>query len=145
MMSVSEIAILLNRSYPMLLLDGVTYIDSFNECRAYKNLTYNEWFFPAHFPDNPIMPGSIQIEAFTQAVALPLLVGERNNGAPSIPLLLVGADKVRFYRPVVPGDKFEIKAKIERHSLGIATASAVGYVNNEIASECKITYKIMGG
>jgi 3-hydroxyacyl-[acyl-carrier-protein] dehydratase len=126
----------------MLLLDGVIYIEPRVICRAYKNLTYNEWFFPDHFPDRPIMPGSLQIEAFTQAVALPLLILENPFDTSDIPLLLAGVDKVRLYRPVVPGDRFEICAKIERITMGIATASAFGYVNNEIVSECKITYKI---
>ena len=141
-MNISQIAKILKREYPMLLLDGVLHIEPRVICRAYKNLTYNEWFFPAHFPDQPIMPGSLQIEAFTQAVALPLLITENSGNLPDIPILLAGVDKVRLYRPVFPGDRFEICAKIERIAMGIATATASGYVNNEIVSECKITYKI---
>ncbi len=127
----------------MLLLDGVIYIEPRVICRAFKNLTYNEWFFPEHFPDQPIMPGFIQIETFTQAVALPLLVSKNPANSPDVSLLLAGIDKVRFYRPVLPGDKFEICAKIERIVMGIATASTTGFVNNEIVSECKVTYKIL--
>ena len=144
-MNISQIRTVLKREYPMLLLDGVTYIEPRVICRAYKNLTYNEWFFPEHFPNQPIMPGSLQIEAFTQAVALPLLVTEDANNLPAIPILLAAVDKVRFYKSVSPGDRFEICAKIERIAMGIATASATGRVNNEIVSECKITYKIIGG
>ena len=91
------------------------------------------------------MPGSFQIEAFTQAVALPLLFEEDADNLSNIPILLAGIDKVRFYKSVSPGDRFEICAKIERIAMGIATASATGRVNNEIVSECKITYKIIGG
>ena len=144
-MNISQISAILNRKYPMLLLDGVTYIEPRVICRAYKNLTYNEWFFPEHFPNQPIMPGSLQIEAFTQAVALPLLISEDANNLPVIPILLAGVDKVRFYKSVPPGYRFEICAQIERIAMGIATASATGSVNNEIVSECKITYKIIGG
>ena len=126
----------------MLLLDGVSHIEPLVICQAYKNLTYNEWFFPTHFPDQPIMPGSLQIEAFTQAVALPLLIMENSGTTSGIPILLAGVDKVRLYRPVFPGNRLEICAKIERIAMGIATATASGYVNNEIVSECKITYKI---
>ncbi len=144
-MNISQISAILKREYPMLLLDGVTYIEPRVICRAYKNLSYNEWFFPEHFPNQPIMPGSLQIEAFTQAVALPLLVTEDANNLPTIPILLAGVDKVRFYKSVPPGSRFEICAKIERIAMGIATASATGRVNNEIVSECKITYKIIGG
>lgn len=141
-MNISQISAILKREYPMLLLDGVTYIEPRVMCRAYKNLSYNEWFFPAHFPNLPIMPGTLQLEAFTQAVALPLLITEDKNNLSAIPILLAGIDKVRFYKAVFPGDRFEILAQIERIAMGIATASATGSVNNEIVSECKITYKI---
>ena len=144
-MDVSQISAILKRDYPMLLLDGVTYIEPRVICRAYKNLTYNEWFFPEHFPNRPIMPGTLQVEAFTQAVALPLLVMEDISNLPEIPILLAGIDKIRFYKSVIPGERLEICAQIERIAMGIATAKATGSVNNEIVSECKITYKITGG
>lgn len=142
-MNISEMASVLNRAYPMLLLDGVTSLEARVQCHAYKNVTYNEWFFPAHFPTRPVLPGSLQIEAFSQAVALPLLVGSDSSDGADIPLLLAGVDKVRLYRPVVPGDRFEISAKIERITMGVATATATGYVDNEIVSECRIVYKIV--
>lgn len=137
-MNISEISKLLKRKYPFLLLDGVTHIEPEVMCNAYKNLTYNEWFFPVHFPDNPIMPGTLQLEAFSQAVALPLLI------MPSIKdVLLANIDKVRFYKSIIPGDRFEICAKIERIVNDVAVTNAIGSVNNEIVSECKIMYKII--
>ena len=142
-MKISEISTILKREYPFLLLDGVTYIESEIICCAYKNLSYNEWFFPVHFPNQPVMPGTLQLEAFTQAVALPLLIGKETNS--SIPIILVGIDKVRFYKSVIPGDKFEICATIESINRGIAIAVAVGSVNNETVSECKVTYKLVEG
>ena len=75
-MDISEISTILKRQYPIFLLDGVTDISPGLSCDAFKNLSYNEWFFPQHFPKKPIMPGSLQVEAFTQAVALPLLTLE---------------------------------------------------------------------
>jgi 3-hydroxyacyl-[acyl-carrier-protein] dehydratase len=144
-MNIFQIRTVLKREYPMLLLDGVTYIEPRVICRAYKNITYNEWFFPEHFPNRPIMPGTLQVESFTQAVALPLLITENANNHSEIPILLAGIDKIRFYKSVVPGCRFEICAKIERIARGIATASATGRINNELVSECKITYKILEG
>jgi 3-hydroxyacyl-[acyl-carrier-protein] dehydratase len=142
-MDISRISDILKRTYPMLLLDGVTAITPRVMCHAFKNLSYNEWFFPSHFPDQPIMPGTLQLEAFTQAVALPLLVNEGINCVSKIPILLAGIDKVRFYRSVVPGDRLDISVHIERIVLGVATASVSGSVNNETVSECKITYKLI--
>lgn len=144
-MTLSQISNILKRDYPMLLLDGVTYIEPLIACHAFKNLSYNEWYFPQHFPDQPIMPGTLQLEAFSQAVSLPLLINENENNSFEIPIILAGIDKVRFYKSVVPGDKLEISIKIERIVMGIATASAIGTVNDDIVSECKITYKIRGG
>lgn len=141
-MNISQISALLKRKYPMLLLDGVSYIKPYLECHAYKNISYNEWFFPEHFPNQPIMPGTLQLEAFTQAVALPLLVAKDVHTLPEIPIILAGIDKVRFYKSVFPGDRFEINVNIERIAMGVATAKAIGSVNNEIVSECRITYKI---
>ena len=128
----------------MLLIDGILSVQPMVSCQAYKNLTYNEWFFPGHFPNQPVMPGTLQIEAYTQAVAVPLLVGGSQSEDVEIPLLLAAIDKVRFYKPVLPGDRLDISIRIERIAMGLATASASGEVNGELVSECKITYKLLG-
>ena len=144
-MHLSEISAILNRDYPMLLIDGVTEIEPNISCNAFKNLSYNEWFFPQHFPKKPIMPGTLQVEAFTQAVAIPLLVADGPKKSIDVPILLAGIDKIRFYKSVLPGDRFDISTKIDRIAMGIASASAYGTVKNELVSECKITYKVMVG
>ena len=141
-MKISEISSILDRDYPMLLLDGVTMIEPNKKCLAFKNLTYNEWFFPQHFPKKPVMPGTIQIEAFSQAVALPLLMTNNTSQASNIPILLAGIDKVRFFKPVFPGSRFEIHSKVKRLDLGIAISKVTGSIHNEIVSECIITYKM---
>lgn len=142
-MNLSQISSVLEHKYPMLLIDGVSHIEPNLSCRAFKNITYNEWFFPAHFPNNPIVPGSLQIEIFTQVVAIPLVVTKTLKNSLSKKVLLAGVDKARFYKPLIPGDRFEIFTQIDRIAMGIATASVKGCVNDEIISECKITYKIV--
>ena len=141
-MKISEISSILDRDYPMLLLDGVTMIEPNKKCFAFKNLTYNEWFFPQHFPKKPVMPGTIQIEAFSQAVALPLLMTNNTSQDSNIPILLAGIDKVRFFKPVFPGSRFEIHSEVKRLDLGIAISKVTGTIQNEIVSECIITYKM---
>ena len=111
-MNSSQIVSILDHKYPMILIDGVTSIERNKSCSAYKNLTYNEWFFPSHFVNNPIMPGSLQIEAFTQAVALPLIISENMKRDSKINVLLAGVDKVRFYESIYPGDKLDIEVNI---------------------------------
>jgi len=143
MMNLSQISSVLEHEYPMLLIDGVSHIEPNLSCRAFKNITYNEWFFPAHFPKNPIVPGSLQIEIFTQVVAIPLVISKNLKNSSNKKVLLAGVDKARFYKPLMPGDRFEIFTQIDRIAMGIANASVKGSVNDEIISECKITYKIV--
>ena len=125
----------------MLMLDTVPFIVPMKECTAKKNFSYNEWFFPAHFPNNPIVPGSVQIEAYTQAVGVTLLAS-KNNKNNYADLLLVSVDRVRFYKSIVPGDNLSIKVIVEKVSMGMATASVRGYLGTELVSECKIGYKM---
>ena len=143
MMDIHQISSILEHEYPMLLIDGVLHLESNVSCKAFKNITYNEWFFPAHFPKNPLVPGSLQIEIFTQVVALPLVFTKNQENTLNTKVLLAGVDKARFYKPLKPGDRFEIFAQIDRIAMGIANASIKGSVNDEIISECKITYKIV--
>jgi 3-hydroxyacyl-[acyl-carrier-protein] dehydratase len=144
-MDIAKISKILNRDYPLLLLDGVTHVKSKKSCKAFKNLTYNEWFFPKHFPERPIMPGSLQIEAFTQAIALPLLLETFEQNSSPVPILLAGVDKVRFYDAVIPGHRLDILANIDRLVMGVASATAIGSVKGKTVSECKITYKLIEG
>ena len=143
MMNMHQISSVLEHEYPMLLIDGVSELKSNVFCKAFKNITYNEWFFPAHFPENPLVPGSLQIEIFTQVVAIPLVVSKNLKNSLNKKVLLAGVDKVRFFKPLKPGDKFEIFAQIDRIAMGVANASVKGSVNDDIISECKISYKII--
>jgi 3-hydroxyacyl-[acyl-carrier-protein] dehydratase len=137
----NQIKTLLKRDYPMLLIDGVSDCVPNKSCKAFKNLSYNEWFFPQHFPDSPIFPGSLQLEAFTQAFSIPLLHGNSNSSP--VPILLASLDKARFYKSVIPGDRFEIDILVERIAMGLASGTATGSVNGEKVSECRITYKLI--
>jgi 3-hydroxyacyl-[acyl-carrier-protein] dehydratase len=135
-----EVKRLLKLDYPMLMLDGVTECEADKFCMAYKNLTYNEWFFPGHYKSSPIFPGSLQIEALTQAFSLPLLITRHTADQP-VPTLLASVDKARFYKTVVPGDRFEIECVIERVAMGLASGAAMAFVAGEKVSECRITSK----
>jgi len=133
---------ILKHRYPLLLIDTVTFVEPMVSCTAHKNFTYNEWFFPAHFPKNPIVPGSLQIEAYTQAVGITLLANQNKEEKYSSDLLLVSIDRMRFYKPVRPGDTLDIQVKVEKVAMGMATAQACGFVGATLASECKIGYKL---
>jgi 3-hydroxyacyl-[acyl-carrier-protein] dehydratase len=124
------------------LIDAVTFVEPMVRCSAQKNFSYNEWFFSGHFPENPIVPGSLQIETYTQAVGIMLLASNKNEKKKSGDLLLVSVDRARFYKPVRPGDTLDIQVKVERAAMGMVTSQACGFVDGTPVSECKIGYRL---
>ena len=88
--------------YPMLLLDRITELEPLVRAAGFKNVTINEPFFQGHFPNNPVMPGIFIIEAMAQLGGTVIL--EPKAATTSVPYL-AGLDKVRFRRPVLPGDR----------------------------------------
>lgn len=120
MMDINEIRELLPHRYPFLLVDRVEAIDlEAKTIRAYKNVTINEPFFNGHFPQHPIMPGVLIIEAMAQAAGL---LGFRMlDATPADGTLyyFVGSDNLRFRQPVVPGDKLTLQARFLSAKRGI--------------------------
>lgn len=111
MMDIKEIREYLPHRYPFLLVDRVTELDIENKTiRAYKNVSVNEPFFNGHFPQHPIMPGVLIIEAMAQAAGI--LAFKMLNAKPSDGTLyyFVGSDKLRFRQPVLSGDKLVLEA-----------------------------------
>lgn len=111
MMDITEIREYLPHRYPFLLVDRVVSLDlDAKQISAYKNVTINEPFFNGHFPQHPIMPGVLIIEAMAQAAGI--LGFKMMDVKPSDGVLyfFVGSDKLRFRQPVKPGDKLELQA-----------------------------------
>ena len=112
MMDINQIREYLPHRYPFLLVDRVAELDlEGKSIRAYKNVSINEPFFNGHFPEHPIMPGVLIIEAMAQAAGI--LGFKMMNMKPSDGTLyyFVGSDKLRFRQPVVPGDQLQLEAK----------------------------------
>jgi 3-hydroxyacyl-[acyl-carrier-protein] dehydratase len=133
-MDIVKILRALPHRYPFLLVDRVVEVVQGQHIHAYKNLTFNEQFFQGHFPGKPVMPGVLQLEALAQAGAL--LAYE---GAPFDPLTkviyLMSFDKVKFRKPVVPGDRLDLHVKIERQKGVIWRLYGEGKVDGAIVSE----------
>lgn len=112
MMDINEIREFLPHRYPFLLVDRVVDLDvEGKRITAYKNVTVNEPFFNGHFPQHPIMPGVLIIEAMAQAAGI---LGFKMMGAKPADGTLyyfVGSDKLRFRQPVVPGDRLQLDAR----------------------------------
>ncbi len=134
MMDVIEIRKFLPQRYPFLLIDRVVELDLGESIVAYKNITVNEGIFEGHFPENPIFPGVMILEAMAQACGV---LGFKTMGKTpedgSI-YLYAGADKVRFKKQVVPGDQMFIEAQILSEKRGIWKFQCVAKVDGQIAA-----------
>jgi 3-hydroxyacyl-[acyl-carrier-protein] dehydratase len=105
---------------------------------AIKNVTFNEPFFPGHFPGLPVMPGVLQIEAMAQAACLAYY----RRGDPEMDFFIASADNAKFRKPVVPGDVLELHAEILRDRGSMLTIRTEAKVNGSVVSEADILAKV---
>lgn len=112
-LEIADIQKLLPHRYPFLLVDRVVELEPNKRILAYKNVTINEHFFLGHFPDKPVMPGVLVVEAMAQAGGILTQVSRGLCGTDRL-FYLVKVDNVRFSRMVVPGDRLELHSEIKR-------------------------------
>ncbi|KRG69222.1 3-hydroxyacyl-ACP dehydratase FabZ [Pseudoxanthomonas dokdonensis] len=112
-LEIAEIQKLLPHRYPFLLVDRVVELEPHKRILAYKNVSINEHFFLGHFPDKPVMPGVLVVEAMAQAGGILTQVSRGLCGGDRL-FYLVKVDNVRFSRMVVPGDRLELHSEIKR-------------------------------
>ncbi len=127
---------LLPHRYPFLLVDRVIELDPGKTIKALKNVTMNEPFFQGHFPDFPVMPGVLIIEALAQTAAL-LTFSEEHDSEDVY--YFAGIDGARFKRIVLPGDQLIMHATFERGKAGIYKFQVKATVQDELAAEAAIT------
>lgn len=135
-MDIQKIMNYLPHRYPFLLVDRVVEVDSGKRLAAIKNVTFNEPFFQGHFPQKPVMPGVLIIEALAQTTGLLAMESEEVSGAAIY--YLVGVDKARFKRPVVPGDQLRLEVEVGRVRRGIWSFSGVASVEGEVCASADI-------
>lgn len=138
MMNVEEIKEYLPQRYPFLLVDRVVEIEMGKRILAYKNVTVNEQFFEGHFPDNPIMPGVLIIEALAQAAGVLGFKSQEKKPKDGYLYYFVGADEVRLKRPVVPGDQLKLEATIVTNRRGVYKFACRASVGDELVGEAII-------
>mgnify|MGYP001547776574 FL=1 len=137
-MDINHILQHLPHRYPFLLIDRVTEFNAGESLVGYKNVTYNEPFFQGHFPERPIMPGVLILEAMAQATGL-LAFKTVERGAKRDSLyFLVGMDKARFKRPVEPGDQLVLRADLLREKRGIWVFVCSAKVDGQVAATAQI-------
>jgi len=140
-LDIRRVLALLPHRYPFIMVDRVLEIKAGEEIVAIKNVTINEPYFSGHFPGNPVMPGVLQLEAMAQVsgILMILRAGFERKGA-----LFLSADKVKFRRPVTPGDQLRITARITKTRAGkLAVAEAECSVDGQVASSAELMFTIL--
>lgn len=133
---IMQIMQMLPHRYPFLLVDRITECVPGKYSKGYKNLTMNEEFFQGHFPENPIMPGVLQLEAMAQCAAPILMTLEAFKGKLC---LFASMENVRFKTIVRPGDKFEMDIQLTKVKGPIGKVHAIGSVDGKVAVEADMT------
>lgn len=128
---------LLPHRYPFLLVDRVVELEPNKRVLAYKNVTQNEPFFTGHFPERPIMPGVLVVEALAQAGGM-LIQLSHDGQATGRMFYLVKIDNARFSRMVVPGDRLDLEVTLKRLIRNMALYSGVASVNGETVASADI-------
>ncbi|GMG87515.1 3-hydroxyacyl-ACP dehydratase FabZ [Biformimicrobium ophioploci] len=138
LMDVQEIREYLPHRYPFLLLDRVVELELGKTIRAYKNISVNEEVFNGHFPEAPIFPGVMIVEAMAQACGV---LGFKTLGqkpADGYLYLFAGIDDVRFKRQVVPGDRLDLEAEVISERRGIWKFAGKATVDGQLAASASI-------
>jgi 3-hydroxyacyl-[acyl-carrier-protein] dehydratase len=139
-MDILQILTTLPHRYPFLLVDRVLELDPGKHIVAIKNVTMNEPQFTGHWPENPVMPGVLILEAMAQVGGIMLLCLTDDSGKTPF---IGGADEVRWRKQVRPGDQLVMEASIERRRGNIGRARAIARVDGEVAAEAVFTFALM--
>ncbi|MFE8073229.1 3-hydroxyacyl-ACP dehydratase FabZ [Marinobacteraceae bacterium S3BR75-40.1] len=119
MMQIEEIMEYLPHRYPFLLVDRVIEVEKGKRIVGYKNVTINEAYFQGHFPNRPVMPGVLILEAMAQISGILGFITVERKPSDGVIHYLAGSNKVRFKRPVVPGDRLTLESSLvaDKHSI----------------------------
>ena len=138
-LKVKDIRAMLPHRYPFLLVDRIKGIVLNESAVGIKNVSANEEFFQGHFPDEPVMPGVLQIEALAQTACV-LVIKSLGPKAPKHPgILFTTIEKVKFRKPVVPGDQLELHVRILKNKMSIYVIEGIGYVDGEKVIETEFS------
>ncbi|MDL2316154.1 3-hydroxyacyl-ACP dehydratase FabZ [Desulfovibrio sp. OttesenSCG-928-A18] len=129
--------------YPFLLVDRVTRIEPGVFIEAYKCVSFNEPFFLGHFPGLPVMPGVLIVEAMAQAGGLMVLADKGKDFARESVFLFTGMENVRLRKPVLPGDRLELRCELTRQKMRIWKMHGTAHVDGALAAEGELSAAIV--
>ncbi len=139
MLTIKEIMEILPHRYPMLLVDKIESLEPGVKAVGYKNVTMNEQFFQGHFPQEPVMPGVLIIEALAQVGAVAMLSLEEFKGKIGY---FTGIDRAKFRKKVVPGDVLRLEVEMIKRKGPIGIGKAIAYVGDKKAAEAELSFII---
>lgn len=125
--------------YPFLLIDKVSITDPCKEAIGYKNVTFNEPHFTGHFPDRPIMPGVLIIEAMAQTAGVMMINSPDGVSSEDKLIYFMSVDNAKFRKPVIPGDVLELHIKTVQARSSVFKMSGVGVVNGQKVAEAEFS------
>jgi 3-hydroxyacyl-[acyl-carrier-protein] dehydratase len=139
MLYVNDIKAIIPHRYPFLLIDRVEELVEGQKVVAYKNLTANEEFFNGHFPQEPVMPGVLIIEAMAQAGAVAILSMDEYKGKTAY---FGGINNAKFRQKVVPGDTLRLEVEIVKLKKVAGIGKGVAYVGDKKVAEAELTFML---
>ncbi len=139
MLGIKEIQEIIPHRHPMLLIDKVDELEPGVSATAYKAVTYNEPFFTGHYPDKPVMPGVLIVEALAQTGAVAILSLDENKGKL---IFFGGINKAKFRQQVIPGDLLQLETKIIKRKGPVGVGEAKAYVNGKVVVDAELTFFI---
>jgi 3-hydroxyacyl-[acyl-carrier-protein] dehydratase len=140
-LDIQDILRILPHRFPLLLVDRIIHLTRTKRIVAIKNVTINEPFFAGHFPNNPIMPGVLVVEAMAQAGGV-LLLTEFPDRDEKL-LLFTGIERARFRRPVIPGDQLRIEVDVLAWRGTAGRMQGKAYVGDKLACEAIVTCRLL--
>lgn len=138
-LDISAIRRFLPHRYPMLLIDRVLEWEPVTRAVALKNVSINEPFFSGHYPDSPIMPGVLIVEAMAQTGGIAMLTGDESSALP----ILTGIDAARFRKLVVPGDQLRLEATVIRGGSRMGKVSVAATVDDGLVAQAQLLFTYM--
>nr|WP_320147990.1 3-hydroxyacyl-ACP dehydratase FabZ [uncultured Anaeromusa sp.] len=138
-LTIEEIKEIIPHRYPFLLVDRILELEPLKRGVGIKNVTANEPFFQGHFPNKPVMPGVLLLEAMAQVGGVALLYPDENRGKIAY---FAGMEGVKFRKPVVPGDQVRMEAEVTRMRGSVGKVRAEAFVEGQLVAEAEFMFAL---